>query len=549
MKNFFVLRVLKQFRFLFHHLGVNFEAMQSILRVKLIMDGRRAPNVIGKQAQKKGNNFVKALPIYFLIGLFLLFFILFPTPVYFSMNLVYGMLLFMVISTLITEFSSVLLDVREKEVLLSKPVDKRTMNVAKILHILLYLLALLSVMSVPLLIAGTIKHGIWFLAVFLGQLFFIASFSIFITSILYFFILMFFDSEKLKDIINYFQIAISVFIIIGLQIVGRVFSFVELDLGSIASAWWNYLIPTAWFSAPYALLVDKIYQPQFIWLTALGATLSVLFIIIYVKLVAPYFEQNLSKLSDNSGVKSGKGMLLNKWAKFICTNNTERCFYIFSKRLMASDRSFKLRLYPLLAMAAFFPLIFLLNNIWIEESFLAGFQAMRGGNNFLYLYFSLLIYASSLPLLANSEGYEGAWIYKVLPVGQPASMQSGALKALILHFLLPSYLAAGAVFILIIGVSALPHIAVIFLNLIFLLLVLFNQLNLPLPFSQKFTQVKSDQMMILLVSLVFSILFLVLHFISLRLRFGVFAYIILMGAGIAVYWRKTFSKPPGYIQS
>lgn len=379
MREYFVLKVLRKFRFVFSWLEVDCAAVLSILRVKLIMDGRRVPTIMAAQQPKEGNLFVKSLPIYLLFGLFLLFLLILPVPVYLVMNFVYGMMLFMLISSLISEFSSVLLDVSEKEILLPKPVDNRTVNVAKVLHILIYIMAILLALSLPVMVVGTVKNGLMFLAVFCVLMPFVAGFSIFLTSLLYYFILRLFDSERLKDVINYFQIGLSVFIVIGFQFMGRVFSFVDLDFQSVKLVWWSGFIPTTWFSAPYALFVDKIYEPVFFWVGSLGIALPVLFFLVYLKLVAPYFESNLAKLNDASGERKGrKGKLLNVWAQLLCATKKEKGFYLFSKRLLASERSFKLRLYPILAMAVFFPLIFLLNSLGFGQSFLSGLRRCGG---------------------------------------------------------------------------------------------------------------------------------------------------------------------------
>ncbi len=52
----------------------------------------------------------------------------------------------------------------------------------------------------------------------------------FFTAILYYFILKIFDGEKLKDIINYFQIVLSVVLALGYQIIPRVFDFTSVNV-------------------------------------------------------------------------------------------------------------------------------------------------------------------------------------------------------------------------------------------------------------------------------------------------------------------------------
>ncbi|WP_353893991.1 hypothetical protein PRVXH_000763 [Proteinivorax hydrogeniformans] len=541
MKNFLVLKLLEKFRFLFKLTGVNFYTMLSILKVKLTMDQRRVPTLMAAQEPKEGNYFLKSLLPYFIIGMFMVFFIFLPTPIFFTMNLVYGLTLFMLITTMISDFSSVLLDVTEKDILLSKPVDHKTLNLAKIMHILIYLLTLLLVMCGPIMIAGTVRYGFVFLSIFFVQLFFIAGFSIFITSVLYFLILRFFNSERLKDIINYFQIGFSVAMVVGFQLIGRAYDFVDIE-AMFTVNWYNFLIPTAWYSAPYALLFDDKTDLSFIWLSVLGVFSSILFIFTYIKFVAPYFEKNLSKLNDNSGTKkiSVFTRIFKRWASLICINKTEKVFYIFTKRLIGGERNFKLRMYPNLALGAFFPLIFLLNNVIGGESIREGIQAMKGGNYFLYMYFSIILFSSSLSLLATSDSYKAAWMYRVIPTGPMAYIHSGAVKSLIIQYILPAFMIASSFFILVIGASSILNLLLIFLNTVFIILVLFNISDKHMPFTLKFQDVKTNQTMQVLTTIGTTLVLLLIHLISLHFKYSVMAYILLMVAVNKVYWKKTF---------
>ena len=73
-------------------------------------------------------------------------------------------------------------------------------------------------------------------------------FIVAITAILYIAILRFFDGEKLKDMINYVQIALSLMLMIGYQVLIRSFEFVNLDM-VVSFHWWNLFLIPMWFVA------------------------------------------------------------------------------------------------------------------------------------------------------------------------------------------------------------------------------------------------------------------------------------------------------------
>lgn len=226
MNEFRTLRVLDRFRFIFEKFGINYVIMRRILYIKLMMDGRRVPTIIGNTgstSDNKGesqNGFLRSLWLYLLMGGLLL------TPLtmmgdnyIFQMSLVFGILIFMVLTSLISDFSSVLLDIRDKTILDSKPVNKRTVHAAKIIHVSIYLFFITSALSVLPLIGGTIRHGIVFLLIFLFELIFINILVVALTALLYLVVLQFFDGEKLKDMINYVQIGLTLVMTIGYQFV------------------------------------------------------------------------------------------------------------------------------------------------------------------------------------------------------------------------------------------------------------------------------------------------------------------------------------------
>ncbi|MGG3468300.1 hypothetical protein ABES02_12555 [Neobacillus pocheonensis] len=167
MKNFRTLRFLDLFRGLFESFGINYTVMRKILAVKLTMDGRRTPTIFNQQAKKKKrpeeNGFIKSLGIYVLLSLMLIPFTILSENFLYQMSIFYGIVMFLVMTSMISDFSNVLLDVRDKGIILTKPVDKKTLNAAKIIHICIYLSFLSAALTVIPLVIGTFRHGILFL--------------------------------------------------------------------------------------------------------------------------------------------------------------------------------------------------------------------------------------------------------------------------------------------------------------------------------------------------------------------------------------------------
>ena len=88
------------------------------------------------------NNYIQSLMINMFMSIFTGLIIMYNVPSMVAANIIIGISLFMMVSIMISDFSSVLLDVREKNILLPKPIDNKTFNAAKTTHILIYLMGL-----------------------------------------------------------------------------------------------------------------------------------------------------------------------------------------------------------------------------------------------------------------------------------------------------------------------------------------------------------------------------------------------------------------------
>ncbi|MGA9288790.1 MAG: hypothetical protein WBV93_10640, partial [Anaerobacillus sp.] len=207
MKNFQMLKVLDVFRVLFERFDIDYLTMRRILQVKLTMDGRRPTTIMsqnmGNQKKKDSNQFYKSLWFYAFIGLTMVPILFVGDNVMFQMSLIYGVLMFLIMTAMISDFSSVLLDVRDQTVIGTRPVDSKTISAARAVHVSIYLFMLTTAIVSAPLIAGTIQYGVLFGILFVITVFFSDLFIVAITALLYYVILKFFGGERLRDIINY----------------------------------------------------------------------------------------------------------------------------------------------------------------------------------------------------------------------------------------------------------------------------------------------------------------------------------------------------------
>ncbi|QTD40056.1 hypothetical protein [Sporosarcina sp. Te-1] len=538
MREYRSLQVISLFKPLFLKLGVDYEALLIILRMKLTMDGRRVPTIFNDaRTKKEGNQFLKSLWIYALYGLLITPFLFLGNQLVFQMGISFAIIIFILSTTMIADFSSVLLDIRDKNILHTKPVDSKTINAAKILHILIYMFFVSgSLLLLPILVS-LFKKGILFTLLFLVDIGLTTALVIVLTSLLYLVVLRFFDGERLKDIINYVQILLSVGTVIGYQVVARSFDIVNFDI-SYTFSWWHLLLPPLWYGSTFEMLVNGNYSTGIVLGSILGVLVPILAVFLYIRLM-PAFERSLDKLMGVAKERKRKPHRIVAFlANLTCRSKEERVFFRFATLMMRQEREFKLKVYPVLAMGIVFPFIFIIMELRDRS-----LSDIGTGSMFLFIYFLNFIIPTVVHMLQYSGSYKGGWIFKAAPIDQPQIVFSGTLKAFLTTMYAPVFLFLSAIFIGIFSISVVPDlIAVALGGVLFTAIVykLMDRDSFPFTMSFQFAQ-DGGSFKTFLIGLL-TLLFVAAHTFVNRFAFGIYVYIALLLVATVITWHFVFRK-------
>lgn len=544
MKDYSILRFLDLFKGLFTKMDIDYPAMRKILQVKLTLDSRRVSTVMQnntnqKDKDKDKNNFLKSLTIYFIMGLVMVALVLFGNNYFYQMTLVFGMFMFFMMTTLISDYSSVLLDLRDKEILLSKPINSRTLNMAKVLHIIIYTSMITIAMIGPSLIAGGIQNGILFFLIYLMEIILLNLFLIVLTGLMYLLILRFFDGEKLRDIINYVQIILTITISVGYQLIGRVFDIVDLESIVLIDKWWSFILPPIWFAAPFEFFINNNQSTSVIIYSLMAVIVPIASIMVYIKTM-PIFESNLQKLSGVGGKAKNNEKLSNKVGNIICRTKEERTFYRFTTNMIRNEREFKLRVYPSLGFSIAFPLIMLFNSA--RGSTLAQVINTKAYFN---IYFAAFFLPGVLQFIGNSGNYKGAWIYKVMPIKNYEPIFKGAIKSVFINLFAPIILVVSIIFLIIFKFTIIDQLIVVYFNLILGTFIVFKLFKKDLPFSRAFETIeKRNGFLEILLSTAGIGLLILLHYFSMRIKYGLYIYLVLQLILIGISLKYLFKVQP-----
>src|SRR5699024_10178589 len=281
MNNQFSLKILDLFQPVFRIFHIDYPMVRRILEMKLLMDGRRVPTVFDQSTKIKGNKFLQSLGLYAFYSLLLLFFLVGDVYI-FQMSILFGISMFILMSAFISDFSAVLLDIRDKTIIGTKPIDARTIGVAKLLHVLMYITMLTGAFTIIPIFFMLFIQGIRFTILFVVLMALFVLFIVALTSLIYILVLHVFDGEKLKNMINYIQIVLSIGIVIGYQLVINVFNVVGTEVHYVFHRC-NLFILLMWFAAPFEVMLNGNTETGILVLSSLSIIIPLLAIFLYYK--------------------------------------------------------------------------------------------------------------------------------------------------------------------------------------------------------------------------------------------------------------------------
>lgn len=534
MKEFKYLKFLDVFRGLFQRFGIDYNILRKILRIKLLIDSRRTSTVLTNQKKKDGkNNFIRSLGIFLLFGVFLSVFMFIRNNYLFSMSLIFSMFMFFIMTSLVSDFSTIILDLKDKEIILTKPVDSRTLNAAKVLHIFYYIFMITMALLGPAMLVSLKRYGYTFFFLFLLTAVLIDLLSIVFTSLLYLLVLRFFSGEKLKDIINYFQIVLTIAITLGYQLMSRIWTFIDFNKIELKLTWWKMFMPPLWFAAPFELFIKGNTDKNIVFLSLLALIVPIIAIIIYIK-TSSVFESSLQKLRSSEGQTKSKNKFIILVSNIICKDKEEKAFYKFTTNMIKKERTFKLKVYPSLGFSIVFPLLMVIAQ---------HFNDSLSRKSFFAIYFASFMVLDVVGYLSYSGNYKGAWIYETMPIRSRASIYKGSLKAVFINLFTPLFIFVSLVFLYIFKFGILLDLAVVYSNIFLLTIITHMIQKKDLPFSLAFetTEKKTGFWELIKVLITMGILA-VLHSLSDKIRFGGLIYLALILLTIIILWNKTFKK-------
>ena len=475
------LKVLDKIKGIFTYLGIDYLKLRRILQFKLMVLERSSK-------EKKGWLYYGG---YFIMNLFIAGPLFWERALFFRLFFSFSVLMFFIVRTLVANFSLLFADIRDREEFMARPVSLKLLSLARALKVVIYLGKEVGVLSLGLLVFGTVNEGGLFLPIMFFSLLLVLVFLVFFLLLGYAVFLKLFSAQQIEQITTYFQIgAVSgASIFFYYLFLVRDISFLELaqEVSAVLGAW-VYFLPPAWYSAPFELLLNNNWQDIYIRLGLLALLMPLLVVYLSQRLTGGFIEQKLGQLAvgRTKTTKFGelKRSLKSRIAGLLTGSFQEKSLFKFSHAMLVSDREFKSFIYPKLVEAVVFPLMIWLGQLDFDNLWFSMRQSASDERFFIYLFYFFMVWAATIFYrLSQTKYYQASWIYRVLPIEDPNLICKGALKALLVRYKAIPILVLGVLWLGVARLTVLLDVGMVKANLVLAILVLVRETNFKLPFA------------------------------------------------------------------
>lgn len=538
MEDFFSLKILDLFRPLFEAFGVEYEKMRLIVSMKLTLDKRK------NNSSENKNSLMQSVILYLVIGLVASRIIVMPIDIMTKMTVLFALIFVMLLTCFITDFSSVILDTYDRHIIGITDVKDITLNMAKIVHIIIYISIISLSISAFSILMILMAYNIGFCLLFILCMILMDFLLIMMTSVIYYLLIKIFKGEKLKDVLNLFQIFMIFVFSIMYYFITSSLSDIQINYTFSINAY-DLFIPFMWFASLFCVIFYGKIQTLYIIMAILGIIVPILSILIYIKLT-PAFERNLDKLeqvSYNEKDSKSKKSFVSKLANKICKNNEEKSFFEFIYTNLSRDREFKTRVYPTLASGIIMPLVLLFVTYDRSISIMEYLKSLSTTNNFLNIYLAVILLQNCILLLKYSKEYEASFIYDVLPISKKKNIYSAEFKVIIIKLFVPIFIIIGIPYLILFKAKFIVHLLIAFVSTIFISMGTFRVNDKSLPFSEDYAvTANTSNFLNIIKSIGFVGVAVLLHYLIILKAPYIFsvAYLILLILIMKIIWNKVF---------
>jgi hypothetical protein len=479
---------------IYEKLHVDQKQLKAVLTAKLTMDNRRPAsfgglNRRGGEKKEISKATLSTMGGALMMGLIMLFTFSVGTDMVTKLSMYMSMFIFMICITLITDFTSVLIDVRDNLIILPKPISDVTFVTARLLHITIRTTVVVLPMTLPGCITAAIIQGPSIILPFLLMMLLMTLLGIFFINAIYILILKVTTPVKFQSVIGSIQIGFVVLLMASYQIMPKMVQSSTLAHVSVSTFSFMKFYPPYWFADACMLLSGNAFTVDSMMSLILAIVIPIWSIWLVVRFFAPSFNRKLGMITGGTSESSApvktisgtrKTPLLEKLARLLTKPGAEFAGFVFAGRMMGRSREFKMKVFPSFGyILVFGGMMFFQHN---------SLTAIPGSGKvapmlLMIIYMSSLMLSTALLQMPYSEKFKAAWMFYITPIDKPGKIISGAVKCVMVLFFVPLAILLILFGVALQGPSILPNMLLGSLNVLVIITIIAYVMVKKLPFS------------------------------------------------------------------
>ena len=261
-------------------------------------------------------------------------------------------------------------------------------------------------------------------------------------------------------------------------------------------------MPSYWFACLFNGIFTLNASKIEIIAALLGILVPILSIYLVIKYLAPYFNQKLSMITGSEGVNATTNNPFKKnnkpidetLAGFVTNNPMEKAGFLFSWKMMARCREYKMAIYPTIGyvFVMFFLILFTGYKNTMDLNLIMANKVKLTSQIIIGIYVSSIILLAAITQMVYTEKYKAAWIYFSTPIVEPGQIISGGIKAVIIQLNILISLVFLIISIALIGFSIMPNIILGMINQILIAYIIAALAKKNFPFSRHLLNAKKS---------------------------------------------------------
>ena len=478
---------------LWRSMGADIVQLRAILNVRLLLDDRKPMSMMMRQQkQKKDRKYGTLINtiVFLIMGLMYIFPLAVVSDRIVSLTVYFSFLLGLMTLMLITDFSNVLFDSRDKYIIFPRPVDDRTVVLSRLLHVFIYLFRIVLPMSLPGWVFLGYVNGWKSALLFPFVLILLVCVALFAVNAVYILVLRLAKPEKFKDIMNYFQIAVSIVFFASFYTIPRLFDPEHPLTINVLDHPWLRFVPSYWLASCWSWIGFPVVLAGTGMSSAIGVLFPMVCVFILVKYLSPQFTKRIAgidtvDIGEHKPTPATKGArasrFYQKMAYLFNSSDDARAGFMITWLQTSRSRSFRMRVLPSFA---FVPIYFFYTLTQNHRSFSDAYRNLPEHSMYLLLlYMSSYVMISAMNYLTISDQYKAAWVYYATPVATPGKIMMGAFKAIWIKYFLPFFIVISAFVLYTWGSRVIVDILLAMINVTLFVVCISRITHRHLPFS------------------------------------------------------------------